>query len=145
VGFARGRTLGAEPDTAKQGPDREAEFDERILEQAVLLETIAAAARGHELGEYRIAIDADAAPEDDIEILERDGETMRPLDLGQALGGGGRRLLEADAVEISEKIESHPAADVASPRLVQHYCRPGRRLALAAVAKCGSDNHSGWR
>ena len=49
-----------------------------------MFEAIAAAAGGDELGEDRCAVDRDAATEDDVEILERDRETVRMLEAAEA-------------------------------------------------------------
>jgi hypothetical protein len=70
---------------------------ERVAEQAVLFEAIAAAPGGHELGEDGRAVDRDAAAEDHVEIFERDCQSVRALELRQPFRGRGRRLLEADA------------------------------------------------
>ena len=48
---ARRRLDGGEPDPGEQGPCREADRVDHAEEQGVLLEAIAAAAVGHELGE----------------------------------------------------------------------------------------------
>src|SRR6185437_7591930 len=75
---ARGVT-GAEPHAGRQRPDLKAHLPQHGAEQRVLLEAIAAAAAGNQLGLQAVEIECDRKPKHHIEVLEGDAHRMREM------------------------------------------------------------------
>ena len=100
----RRRLDGGEPDPGEQRPRREADRLEHAEEQGVLLEAIAAATVGHQLGEDTVALEADAAPERDVEILEGNSEPVRALQPDERGQVGLDRAFEADPSQIGDQL-----------------------------------------
>ena len=113
---ARRRVALAEPDAREQGPRIEACGVQRAEEQPVLLEAEAAALAGDELVEHRIRIEADAAAQDHVQILERDGEPVRALERGETLRiglgreGEARAAYDAEMLQVGENNTVHAFA-----------------------------------
>jgi hypothetical protein len=82
----------------------EAEREEHVQEVAVLLEAVTAAARVHQLVLDRGRIEIDAAPEQDVEVLERDARHVRARERVQGLQRRRARTGVADAREVRVEI-----------------------------------------
>ena len=119
----------AEPDTRQQRTNRKTQRLERVGEQAVLFETIAAAFRRHQFGEHARAVDRDLAAEPDVDILERDRQSMRALHRGEAVGIDRRARTEPDACEIRVEIDHQATSASASSAY------SAAALALAAASR----------
>src|SRR6185436_11574755 len=82
---------------------------ERRLKQRAMLETVAAAAGDHHLGHDAVEIDADAAAEQDVHVLEGNARDVRARQPGQCVEGGLERTLPPDASQVGVEIErTHP-------------------------------------
>jgi hypothetical protein len=81
---------------------------QRVEEQSVLFEAIAAALGHHQLGEDACAVDRDGTAEPDIDILERNGLAMRPLQPRQPFGIDSHARGQSDTGEIGIEIEHAP-------------------------------------
>jgi hypothetical protein len=74
-----------------------------------VLEAVAAAARGDQLGEHARVVDPDRPVEHDVEVLERDAMEVRPHDrverreVGLRDGGAG----QPDPGEVGVEIDRH--------------------------------------
>jgi len=102
----RGGIFGpTQPDAGEQRPRIEADRGQRAQEELVVLEAIAAPPLVDELVEDMIGIEADAASQPHIEILERNGEPMRALHHRQPVDIGRRRQSEPKTREIGVEVE----------------------------------------
>src|SRR5262245_338165 len=78
---------------------------DRSVKQRAVLEAIAAAAIDDDLADDAVEVDADAAPEQHIYVLERDSCDVRARHTGQRLQGGLTRTRPADARQVGVEIE----------------------------------------
>ena len=79
---------------------------ERRLKQRAVLEAVAATARDHHLRDDAVEVDADAAAEQHVHVLERNARDVGAGQAGQASRAWARREPRpADAREIRVEIE----------------------------------------
>ena len=84
---------------AASAADGEAERGERVLEQQILLEAIAAAAALHELVLERVEIEPHGHAGERVEILERNRERVMRLQRAQRLERRAARARVTDALQ----------------------------------------------
>src|SRR5262249_42936653 len=98
--FARGRIDGL----AGQKGGLEPQLSQQTGEEPVQLVTESAAAADDDLVEERVRLEGERPPGGDVEVLERDGEEVGEVQLGEAVEGAGGRPLEADPLEIEARV-----------------------------------------
>ena len=84
---------------------REPELPQNCKEQRVLLEAVTAAPARDQLVGDLIELDTDAAPEQNVEVLERNGGTVSDVEAAQSLDVRRTRIGQTDAFQIV--IEEH--------------------------------------
>ena len=102
----------AEADPRAQTRDVEPDGLERGGEQRVVLEAVAAAAIADELVLQAREVEPDRAPEQDVEVLERDRRRVREMDRVQHLERRLDRPVVADACEVRVQVEVHRSGPV---------------------------------
>src|SRR5262249_29474552 len=100
-----GRAAGVPAHASLERPGGKAEAVEGKPEQRVLLKTIAAAPPPDERVLQRSRIEIDRQSHLDVEVLERNGGKVRPMERVQRRHVGTGRLRLADAGEIRRQIE----------------------------------------
>ena len=91
----------AQPDPTHQRPPLKPHRHQRAMKERILLEAITAPAAMDELVENDVGIEADAAPQYYVQILERDGPAMGLHQPRNAIDAHRRRRVQPDPVEIS--------------------------------------------
>src|SRR5262245_27925977 len=83
----------------------EADLLERGLKERAVFETIATASAHHDLLHDAVEVDADAAAEQHVHVLERNSSDMCAREARQRLEGGLDRTVPADASQVGVEIE----------------------------------------
>jgi len=92
-------------DASDQRGDDKPEMGQRVGEQRVLLEAVAAASAIEQLGNDRRQLDVDRLATNRIEILERNGQRMERVDGAQNIERCFTRAGVTDALKIAFRIE----------------------------------------
>ena len=98
--YARRQRNHAEPQALQDG-----------LEQRVLLEAVASASAGHDLGLQRSQVERDGPAQQDVEVLERDRRHVRCVQRGQRVERRLARSNVADAREVRIEVEVRHASE----------------------------------